>query len=121
MAVLKKNQVNQILFTMVDKTDHVTLETSLASNFTIKRVGVNHGSAAANISTLSRAPSKVGSGLYRLSLEANATNYDYVALRIAHASALTQILVYEMRTYDDTDTFSQLSDIGSNVLSYLQG
>ena len=39
MAVLKKNQVNQILFTMVDKTDHVTLETSLASNFTIKRVG----------------------------------------------------------------------------------
>jgi hypothetical protein len=121
MAVLKKNQVNQILFTMVDKTDHVTLETSLASNFTIKRVGVNHGSAAANISTLSRAPSKVGSGLYRLSLEANATNYDYVALRIAHASALTQILVYEMRTYDDTDTFSQLSDIGSNVLSYLAG
>ncbi len=121
MAVLKKNQVNQILFTMVDKTDHVTLETSLASNFTIKRVGVNHGSAAANISTLSRAPSKVGSGLYRLSLEANATNYDYVALRIAHASALTQILVYEMRTYDDTDTYSQLSDVGSNVLSYLAG
>jgi hypothetical protein len=121
MAVLKKNQVNQILFTMVDRTDYVTLETSLASNFTIKRVGVNHGSAAANISTLSRAPSKVGSGLYRLSLEANATNYDYVALRIAHASALTQILVYEMRTYDDTDTYSQLSDVGSNVLSYLAG
>ena len=122
MAVLKKNQVNQILFTMVDKVDYVTLETSLASNFTIKRVGVNHGSAACNISTLSRVPSKVGSGLYRLSLEANATNYDYVALRIAHASALTQILVYEMRTYDDTDIDSKLvimSGIQSDIYSLL--
>ena len=120
MACLKKNQVNQILFTMVDKTDFATPETSLASNFTVKRIGVNHGSAAANISTLSRVVSKVGSGIYRLSLEANACNYDYIALRIAHASAATQILVYEMLTYDDTDTYSQLSDIGSNLLSYLQ-
>lgn len=121
MAVLKKNQVNQILFTMVDKTTFADIETSLASNFTVKRFGVNHGSAAANVSTLSRAVSKVGSGIYRLSLEANACNYDYVAIRIAHPSAATQVLVYEMRTYDDTDTFSQLSDIGSNVLSYLAG
>lgn len=105
---------------MVDKTDYASLETSLASNFTIKRIGVNHGSAAADISTLSRTPSKVGSGIYRLSLEANACNYDYVALRIAHASAATQVLVYEMATYDDTDQQSLITivnDIASDAHS----
>ena len=116
MAVLKKNQVNQILFTMVDKTDYVTIEASLASNFTVKRFGANHGSAAANVSTLSRIVSKVGSGIYRLSLEANACNYDYVALRIAHASAATQVLVFEMRTYDDTDVWSSISDMASKLV-----
>lgn len=115
MAVLKKNQVNQILFTMVDSTDFATIEDSLTT-FTVKRYGVNHGSAAADISTLSRAPSKVQSGIYRLSLEANACNFDYVALRIAATGAAPQILVYEMRTYDDTDLHSVVT-VGNDISS----
>lgn len=115
MATLKKNQVNQILFTMVDKTDFATIETSLASNFTVKTVGVNHGSAAATISTLSRIVSKVGSGVYRLSLEANMCNYDYMFVRIAHASAATQMLAFQMATADDTDLYSQLQICSSKI------
>lgn len=118
MATLKKNQVNQILFTMVDATDFATVEDSLTT-FVVKRFGVNHGSAAANVSTLSRAPSKVGSGLYRLSVEATACNYDYMALKITATGAAAQILVYEMATYDDTDQQSlitaHISDFQSRV------
>lgn len=113
MAKLKKNAVNQILFTMVDKTDFATIETSLASDFTVKRFCVDHGSAAASVSTLSRAVSKVGSGLYRLSLEAATCNCDYLALRIAHASAATQVLVYEMATANDADLSAIISDTHS--------
>lgn len=118
MATLKKNQVNQILFTMVDATDFATVEDSLTT-FVVKRFGVNHGSAAADVSTLSRAPSKVGSGLYRLSVEATACNYDYMALKITATGAAAQILVYEMATYDDTDQQSlitaHISDFQSRV------
>lgn len=116
MAELKKNAVNQILFTMVDKVDFSTPETSLASNFTVKRFGVNRGSAATNVSTLSRIVSKVGSGVYRLSLEANACNYDFMFLRIAHASAATQMLAFEMKTLADDDISNYLSNF-SNYLS----
>ena len=117
MAKLKKNAVNQILFTMVDKTDYATLETSLASNFTVKAFKTTHGSAAASVSTLSRLVSKVGSGFYRLSLEANACNCDFLGLRVAHASAATQMMIFEMATANDAD----LSDAISKIYAHTTG
>jgi len=117
MAVLKKNAVNQVLFTMVDSVDFATIETALAaSNFGVKRFGVNRGSAAANISTLSRIVSVVGSGVYRLSLEANACNYDYMMLRITCSGAAPQMLAFEMRTMADDDASQLLSGM-SDILS----
>ena len=48
MAELKKNQMNQMLFTMVDATDFATIESALvASDFTTKFFGVDHGGSAA--------------------------------------------------------------------------
>lgn len=118
MAYLKKNAINQILFTMVDKTDFATIEASLASNFTVKRFGIVHGSAtAASISTVASAVSKVGSGMYRLPLTAANCNFDLMTIRIAHASAATQILQYQMLTYDESDLYSFISDMSSDVKS----
>ena len=58
MAELKKNTMNQILFTMVDKTDFASIERGLTSNFTVSVFGVNHGgSAAASDLTLSKTVS----------------------------------------------------------------
>ena len=117
MAELKRNTINQILFTMVDKTDFATLETSLASNFTVKVFGVTNGAAgAAAISTVASLVSKVGSGVYRVPLTAARCNFDQILIRVAHASAATQMLWFDLKSR--VLDASGMSDIASQVWAH---
>jgi hypothetical protein len=116
MAVWKKNQMNQILFTMVDKTDFATIESGLTSNFTVSVFGVdNGGSAAASDVTLSKSVSVVKSGVYKITAKAAETNWDYLMLKITHASAADQMIPIQTVTNDDDDIHSKIVLVQSNM------
>lgn len=110
MAVLKKNTIGQILFTMVDKTDFASVESGLTSNFTMSLFGVNHGAfAAASDITVSRSVSVVKSGVYKAELKAAETNWDFLMLKITHASAADQMIAIQTVDNDDADLASDIS------------
>jgi hypothetical protein len=114
--------MNQIIFPMVDKTDFASIESGVTSNITAKYYGVSHGgSAAMSSGTVSKTASVVHSGIFRLTLKATETNYDYVLYRITHASCADQILVFQPAEIDPSDTHSMLSDAWSDIRSYLVG
>lgn len=119
MANLKKNQVNQIMFTMVDKTDFATVESAMTagSNIKVRLWGLNHaGSAAA--STISLAAAKVAvvnSGIFRAVFQMNK---DIVALRASSLSTIScavQVLQFEQVTWDDVDLSALISDVYSQA------
>src|SRR3989304_10538582 len=117
MAQLKKNQMNQIWFTMVDKTDFATIESALTSNFTAVANLVAHGgSAAASLVTISKAVSVFRSGIYRLTIKAAECNRDYMALKITHASAADQLMIFQLVDNDDSDIMSNINIGNSRVL-----
>src|SRR5574343_62172 len=116
MAELKKNQMNQIMFVMVDATDFASIESALgAASVAGKFYGVNHGGSAAMTSgALSKACSVVRSGIFRQTLKAAECNYDYAVYRFTAAGCADQVMAFQMRTYDDTDAYSMLSDFYSD-------
>jgi ribosomal protein L20A (L18A) len=128
MAELKKNQLNQILFTMVDKTDFASIESGLdAVDINAKYWGVAQGGSAASASaTVSKAVSDVTSGVFKLILKANETSaYDQMLLRLSSTSTVSaaiQILTFQLVDNDDSDLMrvltlnrSDLSDLISRV------
>src|SRR5574343_71039 len=119
MAQLKKNQLNQIMFVMVDATDFATIESGVAGgDITGRFFGVNHGGSAAMTSgALSKAASTVHSGIFRQTLKAAECNYDYVVYRFTAAGCADQVMAFQTFTYDDTDTYSLLSDFYSDFVS----
>ncbi len=121
MAVLKKNTIGQILFTMVDKTDFASVESGLvSSDMTVSLFGVNHGAfAAASDILVSRAVSVVKSGIYKVELKAAEANFDYIMLRITAASAADQLIAIQTVTNDDEDINSRLVLTQSNVSDIL--
>lgn len=119
MALLKKNQLNNVLFVMVDKTDFATIESGVAaSDIDVKLYGVAHGnSTAASTITVSKTPALVRSGLFQLTLEAGETDsHDHFMLRLSNASCATQYIPLEMVDYDDSDMYSLLSDTQSKLV-----
>lgn len=127
MAQIKKNQLANIIFPMVDKTDFASIESGItASDFnsaaTKKVFGVTHGNSTAFTSaTISKAATLVRSGIFQQTLKATETNYDYLVVRFTHASCADQILVFQPVDYDDSDLMSRISDVGSDLRSYLVG
>ena len=122
MAQLKKNQLNQILFVAVDRTDFASVESALtASQMTAagtrKFYGVNHGGSAAMTSgAISKVLSLVHSGIFRCTLKAAEANYDQLLVRITHTSMADQILVYDLVDSDDSDILSAITIGNSRVL-----
>jgi len=112
----KKNALNQILFTMVDATDFVSIESTLgAASVAGRFFGCNHGGSAATTSgALSKACSLVHSGIFRQTIKAAEANYDYVIYRFTATGCADQIYAFNTKTYDDTDTYSMLSDFYSD-------
>ena len=116
MALLKKNVMGQVLFTAVDKTDFATVESGLTSNFTAIVHGVNHGgSVASSDVTVSKTISVVKSGVFRCTLKPAETNFDFLMLKITHASAADQMIPIQTVTNDDEDMNSRLVLTQSNV------
>src|SRR3990167_5370578 len=124
MAELKKNQMNQIMFPMVDRTGFATLESALGtdSDFNSKATktffGLNHGGSVAFTSgAISKLATTVRSGLYALTLKASECNYDMLTVRITHPSCADQVLMFQTVTNDDSDMYSMQSDLMSDFQS----
>src|SRR5574343_914134 len=119
MAELKKNQMNQILFVMVDGTDFATIESTLgAASVAARFYGVNHGGSVAMTSgALSKACSTVHSGIFRQTLKAAECNYDYVVYRFTATGCADQVLAFQTVTNDDSDIYSLMSDFLSDFQS----
>src|SRR5574343_1309116 len=119
MAELKKNQMNQILFVMVDGTDFATIESTLgAASVAVKFFGVNHGGSTAMTSgTVSKACSIVHSGIFRQTLKAAECNYDYVLYRFTATGCADQVMASQTVTNDDSDIYSLMSDFLSDFQS----
>src|SRR3990172_1911803 len=123
MPNFKKNAMNQIMFPMVDKTDFATIESGItASDFnsaaTKKFFGVNHGvSDAFTSGTISKAVTLVHSGIFQQTLKAAECNYDYLIIRYSHPSCADQILIFQPQEIDPSDAYSLLSDLMSDFQS----
>jgi len=123
MPNFKKNQINQVIFPMVDKTDFASIESAItASDFnsaaTKKIFGVNHGvSDAFTSATISKAATLVHSGIFQQTLKASETNYDYLVVRFTHPSCADQILIFQTAEIDPSDAYSLLSDFFSDFQS----
>src|SRR5574343_571326 len=119
MAELKKNQLNQIMFVMVDATDFASIESALgAASVAGKFFGVNHGGSVAMTSgALSKACSVVHSGIFRQTLKATECNYDYVVYRFTATGCADQVMAFQTVTNDDSDIYSLMSDFLSDFQS----
>src|SRR5574343_1092079 len=119
MAELKKNQLNQIMFVMVDATDFASIESALgAASVAVKFFGVNHGGSTAMTSgTVSKACSIVHSGIFRQTLKAAECNYDYVLYRITATGCADQVMAFQTVTNDDSGIYSLMSDFLSDFQS----
>src|SRR3990167_5665040 len=123
MPNFKKNAMNQIMFQMVDKTDFATIESGItASDFnsaaTKKFFGVNHGvSDAFTSGTISKAVTLVHSGIFQQTLKGAECNYDYLIIRYSHPSCADQILIFQPQEIDPSDAYSLLSDLMSDFQS----
>lgn len=122
MAGLKKNAMNQILFTMVDKTDFASPESGItASDFnsaaTKKVFGITHGvSTAFTSATISKAVTLVRSAIFQQTLKAAECNFDQIMVVYKHPSCADQMLVFDLPDNDDSDIMSAISDMNSKML-----
>jgi len=127
MALLKKNQLNNIFAVMVDKTDFASIESGMSANdIDIKLWGVAQGSStAASAITVSKAAALVYSGLFCITLKAVETDaHDHFMMRLSSTSTVScaiQMIPLEMVDYDDSDIMSRISDTQSDIRSYLVG
>jgi len=127
MARPKKGTLYNLVFPMVDATDGLSIESGItASDFnsaaTKKWYGVAHGSStAASSGTISKATLLVHSGIFQQTLNATETNYDRVIAVFKHASCADQIMIVDFDDYDDSDIMSRISDVASDLRSYLVG
>jgi hypothetical protein len=121
MAYLKKNQLNNIILPMVDKTDFATIESGLdAADINIKLYGVAQGaSTLASTITVSKAARLIRSGIFQITLEATETDaHDEYMLRLSSTSTVScaiQLFRFQMVDNDDSDMYLAISDLRSTV------
>jgi hypothetical protein len=120
---LKKNQLNNIMVVMVDKTDFASVESGLgADDINIRLYGVAQGvSTLASTITVSKAARLVHSGIFQITLKAGETDaHDHYMLRLSSTSTVscaTQYIPLTMLDHDDSDIMSRLSDFYSDFQS----
>jgi hypothetical protein len=117
MANRKKGQINQVLAPLVDATDFASIESAIvASNIVRRFFGVNHGTSAASTSgAISKVPSTVRSGLFRITLKGTECAYDEMMVRLSATGAALQLIPLEFGDVDDSDLASQLTILQSMV------
>lgn len=119
MARPKKGALHQVLVPMVDSTDFASIESGLtASQFnaaTKKFYGWNTGaSTAATSGTVSKAGSLVRSGIFRQCLKTTENNFDVMQLHVIGATGCAHQII---EWTNDDNVYSLLSDLNSNFLS----
>jgi len=125
MAIPKKGQLHQFMVPLVDSTDFASIESGITesdfnSGATVKFYGVNHGTSAAFTSgTVSKTGRLVRSGVFQITLKGTENNYDEMMVRINKTGVAEQIVTWANADYDDSDIMSRLSDVGSDLRSYL--
>ncbi len=120
MAKPLKGQMHQVLFTMVDKTDGLSVESGVTSDFTTTFIGVNTGgSTAASAGSISKAISVVSSGVFKMTLKGAENNYDQMMAKIIQASCADQILVWHNDDVNNNDIYLLLSDVNSDLSSQI--
>lgn len=124
MARPKRGQLMQFMAPARSSSDGSLITTMTASDFNsgavCKWFGVNHGASAAYTSgTLSKAVALVSSGLLQFTLNATENNYDEMVFRARKTSMKPLFVAWNNADYDDSDLMSRLSDIGSDLRSYV--
>ena len=120
MSAIKRGQDNQILFTIYAPSTQKQFSGVTASQISSARTlyGVVHGGNTAAVSkSISRAPSLVRSGIFRLSIKsAEVSNFDEVIVHIEGNNSATIApynALFSVQTVDDSDIYSALTVIQS--------
>lgn len=122
MARPKKGQLTQFMVPIRTASDGSVASTVTESDFnsgaTVKFYGVDHGTSAAFTSgTVSKTARLVRSGVFQLTLKGTENNYDEMVLRINKTSIKETVVAWNNTTYDDSDLYSALSDLQSDFQS----
>lgn len=122
MSRPKKGQLTQFMFPLRSSSDGSVASTVTESDFnsgaTVKFFGVNHGTSAAFTSgTVSKTGRLVRSGVFQICLKGSENNYDEMIVRVNKTSAREAIIAWNNVDYDDSDTYSLLSDLQSDFQS----
>lgn len=126
MSRPKKGQLAQFMIPVRQSSDGSVASTVTASDFnsgaTVKFFGANHGGSAATTSgAVSKIASLVKSGVFRITLKGSENNYDEMMLRITKTSLRETLVVWNNEDYTNSDLMSRLSDVASDLRSYLVG
>lgn len=119
MSAIKQGQDNQILFTVYTKSTGVQYSGATASQMSAARTlyGVVHGGNTAAVSkSISRAPSLVRSGLFRVSVKSvEVSNFDEILVHIEGNTSLILPFngLFQVDTVDASDLYSALAVIQS--------
>lgn len=124
MARPKKGQIKQFMVPARSSSDGSLITTMTASDFNsgavCKWFGVNDGiSDAFTSGTLSKAARLVSSGLMQITLNATENNYDEMIFRARKTSMKPIFAAWNNADYDDSDLMSRLSDLASDLRSYV--
>lgn len=115
MAHFKKNQLNKVVFPMVDASDATVHSALAASDITRTIWAWNQGTSTAPslITGPSKAATVVRSGIFAQVLKAAECNYDALILRATASGDADQILFLQLHDFDDSDLLSALTVIQS--------
>lgn len=124
MARPKKGQLMQFMAPVRSSSDGSLITTMTASDFNsgavCKWFGTNHGTSTAFTSgTMSKVATLVSSGLLQFTINATENNYDEMVFRARKTSMKPMFVAWNNTDYDDSDIMSRLSDIGSDLRSYM--
>jgi uncharacterized protein YeeX (DUF496 family) len=124
MSRPKKGALAQFMIPVRQSSDGSIASTVTASDFnsgaTVRFFGTNHGGSAATTSgAVSKIASLVKSGVFRITLKGTENNYDEMMLRITKTALKDTIVAWNNDTKTTSDIISRLSDIGSDLRSFL--
>lgn len=113
---LKKNEVTELAFPMIDDSTPADFKDGLSVADTAYR---KDGAGAWTAMAITDTATEIGStGMYQISLTAAEMNHDYIIIKLTAASAADQMLVIKTYTKDIDDNVGLGTDaIAAAVLS----
>ena len=115
---LKKGQINQILFPMVDATDFATLEAVAATGIDVQLYGVDQGTsnAASTITVTNAVTSVTADKIYKIALQTDECGMDHYMLRLSAAGCALQLIPLEMEDVTNSEVYSLVTNVDSQLI-----